>query len=110
MRYTFVQTHQARWRVERMCRLLNLSRSGFYAWRKRGLSKRAQSNESLTKEIREIYGEGRGEYGSPTIYNTLREKGFLVNHKRIESLMRAIGLRAKIHRRFKKTTVACKDG
>jgi len=92
-----------------MCALLNLSRSGFYAWRKRGLSKRAVSNEDLTEEIKRIYDEGRGEYGSPTIYHVLREKGFQVNRKRIVRLMRQIGLRAKVHRRFKKTTSPCKD-
>ncbi len=92
-----------------MCRLLNLSRSGFYAWCKRGLSKRATTNEELIREIHRIYAEGRGEYGSPTIYHVLREKGFLFNHKRIARLMRIIGLRAKVLRRFKRTTTACKD-
>ena len=92
-----------------MCALLNLSRSGFYAWRKRGLSKRAVRNEDLTEEIKRIYDEGRGEYGSPTIYHVLRENGFRVNHKRIVRLMRQSGLRAKVHRRFKKTTSPCKD-
>jgi putative transposase len=93
----------------RMCALLNLSRSGFYAWRKRGLSKRAVSNEDLTEEIKRIYDEGRGEYGSPRIYHVLRERGFQVNRKRIVRLMRQIGLRAKVQRRFKKTTSPCKD-
>jgi putative transposase len=104
-----VDSHKGRWNLGRMCALLNLSRSGFYAWRKRGLSKRAMSNEDLTEEIKRIYGEGRGEYGSPTIYHVLREKGFRVNHKRIVRLMRQIGLRAKVQRRFKKTTSPCKD-
>ena len=92
-----------------MCRLLNLSRSGFYAWRKRGLSVRAWRNEDLTQEIHRIYAEGRGEYGSPTISRVLRENGFPVNHKRIARLMRRIGLYAKVLRRFKKTTTPCKD-
>lgn len=109
MRYSFVQLHQDRWNVGRMCRLLNLSRSGFYAWRKRGLSNRAMNNEDLTREIHRIYAEGRGEYGSPTIHQALRENGFRVNHKRIARLMRRIGLRAKVRRRFKRTTSPCKD-
>jgi len=104
-----VQSHKERWNLGRMCSLLSLSRSGFYAWRKRSLSKRAASNEDLTQEIKRIYGEGRGEYGSPTIYHVLRERGSRVNHKRIARLMRQIGLRAKVHRRFKKTTSPCKD-
>ena len=109
MRYRFVQSHKDRWNVGRMCTLLNLSRSGFYAWRKRGLSERAMNNQGIIGEIHRIYAEGRGEYGSPTIYNVLREEGFLVNHKRIARLMHQIGLRAKVQRRFKRTTSPCKD-
>jgi putative transposase len=109
MRYAFVQSHRDRWNVGRMCILLNFSRSGFYAWCKRGVSKRAMNNEDLTREIHRIYDEGRGEYGSPTIYQVLRETGFRVNHKRIARLMRRSGLRAKVLRRFKRTTTACKD-
>lgn len=104
-----MQSHQDRWHIGRMCILLNLSRSGFYAWCKRGLSKRAMGNEDLTCEIHRIYAEGRGDYGSPTIYRVLRENGFRVNHKRIARLMRWIGLRAKSLRRFKRTTTSCKD-
>lgn len=92
-----------------MCCLLNLSRSGFYAWRKRGVSKRARFNEDLAREIRRIYAEGRGEYGSPTIYRVLREQGLGLNRKRIVRLMREMGLRAKVRRRFKHTTKPCKD-
>jgi len=104
-----VQSHQDRWTIGRICSLLNLSRSGFYARRKRLMSSRAMRNEDLTREIHQIYAEGRGEYGSPRIYHVLREKGFRVNRKRIVRLMRRIGLRAKVVRRFKRTTRACKD-
>ena len=104
-----MESHQDRWNVSRMCSLLMLSRSGFYVWRKRVMSKRAMSNADLTLEIQLIYAEGRGEYGSPTIYGVLREKGFRVNHKRIARLMRQVGLQAKVLRRFKRTTSPCKD-
>ncbi len=92
-----------------MCGLLNVSRSGFYAWQRRPVSVRRTWNDELIRKIREIYEEGEGEYGSPTICQTLREKGFMVNHKRIARLMRGIGLRSKVVRRFKHTTVRCKD-
>jgi len=92
-----------------MCRLLNLSRSGFYAWSRRGISKRARANQELVQEIRRIYAEGRGDYGSPTIYHVLHEEGFRVNRKRIVRLMREIGLRSKIRRHWKRTTRPCKD-
>lgn len=66
-------------------------------------------NEQLKEEIRWVYAEGRGEYGSPTICAVLREEGFGVNHKRIARLMRQMGLRSKVARRFKRTTKPCRD-
>jgi transposase InsO family protein len=92
-----------------MCDLLNLSRSGYYAWEKARESKNATLNKALIPEIRRIYSEGRGEYGSPTICAALRQEGFLVNHKRIARLMRGIGLRSKVVKRFKRTTQPCKS-
>lgn len=109
MRYEFVDRHSDCWKIGRMCDLLSVSRSGFYAWKTKPESTRSITNEKLVPEIRKIYEEGKGEYGSPTICQTLREKGYLVNHKRIARLMRGIGLRAKVRRRFKHTTVRCKD-
>ena len=93
-----------------MCSLLNLSRSGFYSWSRRQPSIRSAWNEDLLRSINRIYDEGRGDYGSPTICEALRQEGQGVNHKRIARLMRQIGLRAKVHRRFKRTTKPCKDG
>jgi transposase InsO family protein len=104
-----VEEHRYRWRIGRMCSLLSVSLSGYYAWRKRPASNRSQENEKLLKSIRDIYAEGQGEYGSPMIWGTLRDKGQRVNHKRIERLMRLIGLRSKIRRQFKRTTRRCKD-
>lgn len=101
--------HQDRWKVGRMCRLLNLSRSGFYAWRKKPFSARSAENEGLIREIRRVYAQGRGEYGSPTICEALRQEGHLVNHKRIARLMRQMGLRSRVVPRFKRTTRRCKD-
>jgi putative transposase len=92
-----------------MCHLLNLNRSGFYRWQKNPLSKREMRNKELIVEINRIYGEGKGEYGSPTICQVLRQNGHRVNHKRIARIMRSIGLRSKVVKRFKRTTVRCKD-
>lgn len=104
-----MQEHRRLHNIGRMCWLLNVSRSGFYAWCARQPSARSAGNEDLIRSIKRIYDEGRGEYGSPTICAVLRQEGHWVNHKRIERLMRQIGLRAKVHRRFKRTTKPCKD-
>lgn len=109
MRYRFVEEHRKMYRVGRMCWLLHLSRSGYYAWRKRPRSRRQVENDRLEWEIRRIYAEERQEYGSPTVTETLREEGFRVNHKRIARLMRQMGLWSKVTKRFKRTTRACKN-
>jgi transposase InsO family protein len=92
-----------------MCALLNLTRSGFYAWQRHRRGIRSIENEILLQEIKRIYEEGKGEYGSPTIYEALRQEGHLVNHKRISGLMRKNGIRSKLGRRFVRTTKPCKD-
>lgn len=92
-----------------MCPMVNVSRGGYYAWLSRPESRRSVENRRLMGEIRRIYGEGRGEYGSPMIYGTLRDQNYRVNHKRIARLMHENGLRSKIGRRFKRTTRRCKD-
>lgn len=109
MRFAFVEKHRSRWKVGRQCALLNLSRSGYYAWQKRRRSRRERDNAALMNEIHRVYAEGRGEYGSPTICQTLRQEGLVVNHKRIARLMRKHGVRAKTVRRFKRTTQRCAD-
>jgi transposase InsO family protein len=104
-----VEAHRDEYRVELMCPLLGLSRSGYYGWRNRPVSARTLENERLTYEIRRIFAEGRGEYGSPTITDVLRQEGFQVNPKRIVRLMRHMGLFSKVVKRFKRTTKRCKD-
>jgi putative transposase len=104
-----VEEHQKQWRVGLMCRVLKIMRSSYYAWRSRSVSDRDKENTGLRENIRRLYDEGRGTYGSPTICDVLRQEGYRVNHKRIARLMRQMGLRSKIARRFKRTTKPCKD-
>ena len=104
-----MEAHQGRWKTGRMCRLLNLNRSGYYRWKSSPTSVREKRNAALLGEIQRVYREGEGEYGSPTICGVLRQEGHPVNHKRIARLMQSIGLRAKVLKRFKRTTTPCKD-
>ena len=87
-----------------MCRVLSVSRSGFYRWWNRGPSRRAQTNQQLVLQIRKIHRESNGSYGSPRITDALRNNGFRYNHKRVERLMRINGIRSKRKRKFKVTT------
>ena len=84
-----------------MCRVLSVSRNGYYTWLRRPQGAREQQNELLVAQIRQIYNESRRTYGSPRITQALRHKGLRYNHKRVERLMRINGIRAKMKRRFK---------
>jgi transposase InsO family protein len=89
-----------------MCRLLQVSRSGYYAWRHRGPSKRAQEDRRLLPHIRAAYQRGRGEYGSPRVHRELVEgkDPVQVGRHRVARLMRQDGLVGRKKRRFVKTT------
>ena len=87
-----------------MCRVLAVSRSGFYRWSKRSQSCRERKNQQLVAQIRQIHRDSNGNYGSPRITDALRQKGHRCNHKRVERLMRINGIHSKRRRKFKLTT------
>lgn len=75
-----------------MCRVLGVSRSGYYAWAGRPPSKRAVANAALVVEIRRVHADSDGIYGSRRVHAQLQADGHAVNHKRVERLMRAEGI------------------
>lgn len=87
-----------------MCRALQVSTSGYYAWRRRGESRRAQENRALVVEIKALHSESKRTYGSPRIYRELKKRGVRCSENRVARLMRASGLRTKQARRFRATT------
>jgi transposase InsO family protein len=87
-----------------MCRVLNVSRSGYYAWRKRPVSEQKMANQQLMAEIRRIHEESNETYGSPRVYEELRAQGIQCSENRAARLMRSHGIRAKQVRRHKVTT------
>lgn len=87
--------------VRVMCRLYGVSRSGYYAWRQRPLSERAQADAQLLKEIRQVYEQHEGIYGSPRVHVELRERGRRVGEKRIARLMQADRLKARSARIYR---------
>ena len=74
--YEFVSAHQARYPVATMCRVLGVSTSGYYAWRRRGPSRHAQENRELLERIGEIHADSRETYGAPRIHAELQAQGF----------------------------------
>ena len=87
-----------------MCRVLEVSSSGYYAWRTRGPSKRAQKDTMLTEKIRKIHDRSRGTYGSPRVHAALRGEGIRVGKKRVSRLMKAAGLKGVSRRKRPSTT------
>jgi putative transposase len=99
-----VKANQADHKIATMCRVLGVSRSGYYAWRKRAPSIRSEEDERLKARIDEIHEQSRGTYGVPRIYIELKDSDERVSRKRIARLMRDLGLRGVCRRRFVKTT------
>jgi len=87
-----------------MCRVLEVSRSGYYRWWKRKPSRRDIDHEKLDAEIREIYDGSKGRYGSPKIARELQDRGRRVSKSRVARRMRQTGLRSKVRRKYRVTT------
>ena len=90
--------------MEIQCRVLRVSRAGFYSWLKRGISKPASERQELLKEIKLIHKGSRGNYGSPRVQEALKKKGMHHNHKKVEKIMKENGISAKRKKKFKITT------
>ena len=104
MRFEFIREHAATWPIRLMCRVLQVSASGYYAWRVRPDSARRVANRHLLGDIRRLEAEHRGRYGSPRMHAALRAEGQTVSRGRIERLMRHNGIRALAGRRFRPCT------
>lgn len=106
MKYTFIDTYRSAFGVEKMCRVLAVSRSGFYHWRHGGESQRAMENRILLVHILKAYETNKGRYGSPRITAVLHDQGYSCSRPRIARIMRRNGIKAKTRRKFKVTTDA----
>jgi putative transposase len=90
--------------VRRLCQVLDVSVSGYYAWRDRPPSAREMANRELMRRISAVYQRSYGTYGSPRVYHELRDQGCACSENRIARLMRLLGLQARQPKRFKATT------
>ena len=104
MKYVFIAAEKAAYPVSLMCSALDVSRSGYYAWRGRLPSARAQRDRELTAEIRSIHERSERRYGSPRIHEELAANDMHVGRKRVARLMHEDGISARTKRRFVKTT------
>lgn len=106
MRYHFIQDHRHEFRVSAMCRVLGVSRSGFYGWRTRPVSARAQANIRLLTRIREIHARSRENYGTVKTWRALLATGTFCGRNRVAKLRQAEGIYAKRVRRFRQAYAA----
>jgi hypothetical protein len=104
-RFRFIAVEKATYPVVRLCRVLNVSASGFYAWLNRPVSARAVANAALTERIRAIHTRSRSTYGSPRVHAELRDAG-PVGRQRVARLMQQAGLVGCRPRGFGRTTIA----
>ncbi len=105
MRYPFVAEYADEFSVERICQVLDIGRSGYYAWLKRTPGVRKQANQMLLEQIRIEFQNSRKTYGSPRMQVVLKHKGFACGRHRVARLMRQDGICARQkHRNRPKTT------
>ena len=99
MRFGFIQAERANHRVSLLCRVLNVSRQGFYAWLGRKPCERQVRDSELAHDVRRVFEASKGRYGAPRVYRDLRLQGESTSRKRIARLMRQHGLVARPKRR-----------
>ena len=104
MTFAFIEQHASTWPVRLMCRVLEVSPSGYYDWRSRPESARSVSNRQLLDDVRRIHAEHHRRYGSPRVHAALRAEGRTASRGRVERLMRRQGIRALAGRRFRPCT------
>ena len=104
MRFAFIQTEKATYSVRAMCRLLEVSPSGFYAWQVRPESAHARRDRHVRSRVCASFEANRRRYGSPRIHEDLRDQGIRISRKRVVRVMQEEGLRARGRTRFRCTT------
>jgi transposase InsO family protein len=104
MKYQFILGRHVKYSVVSQCRVLEVSRAGYYAWCKHEIPKRQRENWELLKRSRAIYKKYHGRYGSPRITRVLQAEGYPCSRNRVARLMHEDGLAARPKRRFMVTT------
>jgi putative transposase len=100
MTFAWIRVHAAQFTVKRMCQLLHVSRSGYYAWRDRVPSQRRLRHQTLARQVRSAHAESRRAYGSPRVAAELQAWGVNICVNTVARLMREEGLKARKKRRF----------
>lgn len=106
MKYACIRQHAGAFAVGLMCRVLGVSRAGYYAWRARGPSRRAQADTQVRVALRAIHVASQARYGRPRLQRALQAQGLRCGTQRVARLMRLEGLRGRRRRAYRTTTQA----
>jgi len=109
VKFAWIQAEKAHYPVRKLCRWLAVTPSGFYAWCKRPESAHAIRDRQLTVLVQASFDASKQRYGSPRIHEDLLEQQEPVSRKRVIRLMQAEGLKARVRKRFKQTTMSDHD-
>jgi transposase InsO family protein len=109
MRFTFIAAKKAEHTVTILCRCMRVTRSGFYAWYRRPESQHARDDRRLKVLVRASFEENKHRYGSPRVHEDLIEQKERVSRKRVVRLMQEEGLKARVRKRYKLTTMSDHD-
>ena len=104
MKFVFIDAEKASYPVAMLCRVLGVSRSGYYRWKTAPPSERSTKDAKLRPIIAAIFAENNETYGSPRVHAELVARGFEIGRQRVARLMREMGLCAAPERRFRRTT------
>jgi transposase InsO family protein len=106
VKFAFIHAEKACFPVAALCRILGVSRQGYYAFAKRPASPRVLADVALRERVRAVHEESDARYGSPRVLRELQRQGVRVGKRRVEKVMRSMGLAARMPRRFRVTTAA----
>ncbi|GLV55913.1 transposase [Dictyobacter sp. S3.2.2.5] len=106
MKFQFIAEHSHEYCVTLLCQALDVSESGYYAWKRRPMSQHCREDAQLAAEIQQIFLDHRQVYGSPRIHALLRARGMTCSRKRVARLMQQLGLSAQVKRSRKPTTTS----
>ena len=104
MKYVFIKEHRKAFSIALMCELFKVSRSGFYSFITKPLSKRQQANQELDNQIVAVYTQHKKRYGAPRIARALQARNEMCSHTRVARRMKKMGLVAVAKKKFKVTT------
>jgi len=104
MKYKFIKANRSAYSIQKMCRVLEVSKSGYYKYQEKTPGQRDKDNEMILNRIKDIYKDNKGNYGSPRIKKQLDKDKIPCGKHRVARLMKENNIKAKTRRKFKVTT------